>query len=313
MRAKLWHLFTACVVLFGVSAGSVASAASTITTFAGYSVGPVVDAGGPVTVLPGDPPLSSTISTTNGASLCGITGSCLAGQTSTAYAAASQRETAFGVFSALTADATFYRGGSNVQSITSRTTWQESPLVAGINSITLFLKPGELTFSDFAGISLAAPTIEASYLIELKLNGAPVFSSEAVLRGGKNGHTLTEIGTDLGGTYFSDADFPSNVQGYRFDPYITTIQLGVLATTDVVEYVMQARVSGPGFETGGRAIIGDPFDLAGGGSSITFAAQVPEPSSFFMLCIGLILLAGLQWQRRGPAQTISSATSIDNG
>ena len=176
----------------------------------------------------------------------------------------------------------FFRGGSTVQSLTSRTTWQDSPLVAGPNAITLFIKPGELMFSDFAGLDLTAPTIEASYLIDLRLNGASVFSSEAVLRGGKNGHLLTESGTDLGGTYFTDVDYPSNIQGYRFDSLIANIPLGVLATTDVVEYVMQARVSGPGFETGGRASIGDPFDLAGGGSSISFAGPVPEPSSYFM-------------------------------
>ena len=51
--------------------------------------------------------------------------------------------------------------------------------MAGPHSITLFIKPGELTFSDFAGIGLNPPTIEASYSIELTLNGAPVF----VLRG----------------------------------------------------------------------------------------------------------------------------------
>jgi len=111
------------------------------------------------------------------------------------------------------------------------------------------------------------------------------------------GHTLT----DLGGTFFTHADYPFNVRGYRFDPYVATIPLGVLATTDVVEYVMQARVSGPGFETGGRAVIGDPFDLAGSGSSITFAAQVPEPSSWFMLGLGLMLLAGAARRRRRRA------------
>ena len=300
MRAMKSSLITACVVLIGVVAGSAARAAPTITTFAEYSVGPVTDAGGPLTPLPGDPPLRSTVSTTNGASLCGITGACLAGQSSTANAVASQYDTVSGLFSALTADATFYRGGGNLQSITSRTTWRDSPVAAGPNAITLFIKPGELTFSDFAGMGLAAPAIEASYLIELTLNGVPVFSSQAALRGGVIEHTLTESGTDLGGTFFRDAVYEFNVRGYRFDPYITTIALGVLAITDVVEYILQARVSGPGFETGGRAIIGDPFDLAGEGSSIRFAGPVPEPRRYLMLIFELALLAGLDRQKRRP-------------
>jgi hypothetical protein len=299
MRTTKSYLATACLGLAGVVAGSGAHAAPSITTFAQYSEGPITDAGGPVTPLPGDPALTSTITTGNGVSLCSITDTCPAGQSPAANAVASQRETAFGVFSALSADGMFFRGGSNVQSLTSRTTWQESPLVAGPNAITLFIKPGELMFSDFAGMDLTAPTIEASYLIDLRLNGASVFSSEAVLRGGKNGHLLTESGTDLGGTYFTDVDYPSNIQGYRFDSFIANIPLGVLATTDVVEYVMQARVSGPGFETGGRASIGDPFDLAGGGSSISFAGPVPEPSSYFLFGVGLILLAGAARRRCG--------------
>lgn len=299
MKVIVSRLVSACVLLLGMVAATVAHSAPTITTFAEFSLGPVTDAGGPVTPLPGDPPLASSVSTIDGASLCGITGSCLAGQATNANAVASQRETVFGVFSALSADATFYNGARSVQSITARTTWQDSPLAAGPNAITLFIKPGELIFSDFGGVGLTTPTtIEASYLIELKLNGTPVFSSEAVLRGGKNGNELIENGTDLGGTPFADVDFPLSVQGYRFDSYTATIPLGVLSTTDVVEYIMQARVSGPGTETGGRAIIGDPFDLAGGGSSIKFAAQVPEPSSYCMLAVGLMMLAGLARRRR---------------
>ncbi len=298
MRATKSCHFTACFVMIGGVVGSVAHAAPTITTFAQYSTGPVTDAGGPVMPLPGDPPLTSTVSTTNGASLCGITGSCLAGQNPTANAVASQRETVFGIFSALSADATFYNGGSAVQSITSRTTWQESPLVSGPNAITLFIKPGELTFSDFAGVGLTAPTIEVSYLIELKLNGARVFYSEAMLRGGRVAHTLTESGTDLGGTFFADSSFPSNVRGYRFDPYTATIPLGVLTTADSVEYIMEARVSGPGFETGGRATIGDPFDLTGGGSTIAFTGAVPEPSTYALFGLGLLTICGLTLRRQ---------------
>jgi len=298
MKVVTSQLVSVYLALVGVVAATAAHSAPTITTFAEYSLGPVTDAGGPVVSVPGDPPLTSTVSTTNGASLCRITGSCQAGQATSANAIASQRETVLGLFTALSADATFYAGGRIVQSMTARTTWQDSPLAAGPNAITLFIKPGELAFSDFAGMGLTAPTIDVSYSIELKLNGAPVFASEAVLHGGKNGHTLTKSGTDLGSTYFADADYPSNVQGYRFDAYVALIPLGVLATTDVVEYIMQARVSGPGFETGGRATIGDPFDLVGGGSTIGFAAQVPEPGSGFMLGAGLMVLGGLGRRRR---------------
>ena len=296
MRVMVSHFAAAWVVL-ALIAGSGAHATPTITTFTEYSVGPVTDADGPVQPLPGDPPLLSTVSTLDGASLCGITGSCAAGQSDTANAVASQRETVFGIFSALSSDATFYNGSPGVQDLTARTTWQESPLVAGPNSISLFIKPGALTVSDFGGMGLTAPTIRVSYLIELKLNGTRVFFSEAVLLGGRVAHTLTESGTDLGGTFFEHADFPDNVFGYRFDPYFATFALGVLTPSDVVDYVMEARVSGPGFETGGRAVIGDPFDLVDGGSSIRFTGQVPESASLFMLGLGLMAVVAISARR----------------
>lgn len=272
-----------------------ASATPVITTFAQYSVGPVTDADGPVAQNPGDPPLTSSVTTTDGASLCGITGSCTGGANTNANAVASQRNTAFGVFSGLVADATFYSGGSSVSTITSRTTWQESPLAAGPNSITLFIKPGELTLVDFASISFHHTTISARYRIELSLNGNVVFFAEATLQGGPSGPVLTESGTDLGGTANPNVDYPNNVFGYRFDPLFTTIALGNLTTSDVVTYTMEVSVSGPGFETGGYARIGDPFDLTGGGSSIAFA--VPEPSVALMLGI-VAALALAYWRER---------------
>lgn len=112
---------------------------------------------------------------------------------------------------------------------------------------------------------------------------------------GPGGPTLTESGTDLGGTAYSDVGFPNNVFGYRFDPLFTTIALGNINPTDVVTYTMEVSVSGPGFETGGYARIGDPFDLIGGGSSVAFA--VPEPSVALMLgIVGALALA--VWRER---------------
>jgi hypothetical protein len=266
-----------------------AHATPVITTFAQYSVGPVTDAGGPVAQLPGDPPLISSVTTTQGVSHCTNYVSC--GGTplsSNANAIATQRNTVLGVFSALQADANFYVNPANT--MTARTTWQESPSAAGPNSITLFIKPGELALSDFASITFSNAT-RASYRIELSLNGSVIFFSEAILQGGPGGLALTESGTDLGGIPFSDPDYPSNVRGYRFDPLFTTIPLGNLSTTDVVVYTMEVSVSGPNLETGGFARIGDPFDLTGGGSSIEFS--VPEPGTGALLGAGLLGLATL--------------------
>ena len=86
------------------------------------------------------------------------------------------------------------------------------------------------------------------------------------------------------------------MKGYDFAGLFTTVALGDLTTSDVVRYTMEVSVSGPGFETGGRALIGDPFDLASGGGSIGF---VPEPG------VGVLLaLAGVALLRRrtGPAR-----------
>lgn len=278
-------------------AGHAAHATPTITTFAQYSVGPLTDADGPVVQQPGDPPLTSSVTTTSGASLCGITGSCAPGANANANAVASQRNTADGVFSGLVADATFYNGSSTVQTLTSRTTWEESPSVAGPNSITLFIKPGELVLSDFAGGVGFLTTISARFRIELTVNGATMFFSEAILQGAPGGPTLTESGTDLGGTAFAHPVFGNDIRGYAFDALLTTIALGNLTTSDVVRYTMEVSVSGPGFETGGFARVGDPFDLAGGGGSIAFV-NAPEPSGALLLGVaGALGLAGFGRRR----------------
>lgn len=151
--------------------------------------------------------------------------------------------------------------------------------------------------ADFAGLTHADnPTIEARFRIELSVvgNPTPFFFAEAILRGGfagapGTGTTFTENGTSLGPSFFADADFPGNVFGRDFAGFLGTVPLGNLTTSDVVRYVMEVSVSGPGLEAGALAYIGDPFDLAGGGSSIAFA---PEPG-----LVGLLGLAGLVLRR----------------
>ncbi len=272
-----------------------AHATPLITTFAQSSVGAATDSDGPQA----GGALSSQVTTTGASSVCSFTGSCALGQLTAGHATAAQNETVFGIFSALEADGTFFVGGQSANnSLLARTSWQDSPSAAGPTSITLLIKPGELGFSDFNGQSLLSIVpIEARFKIELTVNGTRFFFAEAILRGGRNGHSLTENGTDLGGTGFADVDFPNNVLGYRFDPLLTTIDLGNLSPTDVVLYTMEVSVSGPGLETGGFARVGDPFDLSGSGSSISFA--VPEPSAAVLLAMaGALGLA--RGSRRRP-------------
>ncbi len=268
-----------------------ANATPIITTFAQSSVGPATDADGPQA----GGALSSSVTTTGAGTRCSFTGSCALGAPTDGNALAAQNETVFGIFSALQADGVFFVGGSSTNnSLLSRTTWQDSPASAGPTSITLFIKPGELVLSDYNGQSLSSTVpIEARFKIELTVNGTRFFFAEAILRGGKNGHSLTENGTDLGGTFFSDAHNPSSVFGYAFDPLLTTINLGNLSPTDVVLYTMDVSVSGPGLETGAFARVGDPFDLTGSGSSIAFS--VPEPSVALML--GIVGALGLAYWR----------------
>jgi hypothetical protein len=306
MRSLRLNLGLAASLSAAACLGATAAHATPIiTTFAQYSVGPVTDADGPVVQQPGDPQLTSSVTTTQGVSPCTNYLSCGGTPLSAdANAIASQRNTVFGVFSALQADGNFYVSPANT--LTARTTWQESPSAAGPNSITLFIKAGELALSDFGSINFSNATF-ARYRIELRLNGSLVFFSEAILQGGAGGATLTESGTDLGGTVFVDPDYPSNVRDYRFDPLATTIALGNLTPADIVTYTMEVSVGGPNFETGGFARIGDPFDLSGGGSSIAFS--VPEPSLALLLGGGLLGLASWRGRTRVRVTLLGSASA----
>ena len=267
-----------------------AQAAPILTTQVEYSNGPLVDVDGPQA----GGSLSSSLVTNAGASLCGITGTCAPGQTGSANGLAGQNETVFGTFSALVADATFFDGSLSPRTITSRTIWEDSPLASGAAAITLLIKPGELSVVDFASVVFGSPT-QARYRIELSVNGTVVFFSEAIVAGGPGGVTLTESGTDLGGTLIPRASFGNHVRGYAFDSFAATIALGNLSPSDVVRYTMEASVSAPGIEAGGFARIGDPFDLSGGGGSVGFAA-VPEPSAALLL--GALGLAAFARSRR---------------
>lgn len=286
--SRACNFFVAAAAL-GLAAAS--HAAPILTTHAQTSIGSVSDTDGPQ--VGGS--LSSQVTTTGGAAFCSIVeGNCAPGQLSNAHATAAQRETVFGVSSALEADGTFFVGGPSASNVLlARTTWQDSPTAAGPTSITLLIKPGELILTDYASILFGNAT-RARFRITLDVNGTQFFLAEAILQGGPGGVTLTESGTDLGGTAIANPNWPgNNVRGFAFDEFATTIDLGTLTPTDVVTYVMEVEVRGPGLETGGYARIGDPFDLSGdGGSRIAFSTPVPEPSAALLLgALGVLGLA----------------------
>ena len=65
-------------------------------------------------------------------------------------------------------------------------------------------------------------------------------------------------------------------------------------------YDMYAHLNIQRFEMGGRAMLGDPFDLTGGaGIRLTQqSAQVPEPSTLFLLGGGLVAVGSVRRRRR---------------
>ena len=168
-----------------------AAATPVITTFAQYSVGPVTDTDGPQS----GGSLSSSVSTANAGRVCQFTGTC----TGDGRADAAQNDTVFGTFSALAADGVFFTGGSSRSTLTARTIWEDSPTSDGPTSITLLIKPGQLVSADFDGLSTTSTTpIEVRFKVEVNVLDGLVtspFLAEAILRGGKNGFTLTENGT----------------------------------------------------------------------------------------------------------------------
>jgi hypothetical protein len=118
-----------------------------------------------------------------------------------------------------------------------------------------------LALLDPSGTS-AVPA-EASYDVNVKRGALTLFSSQAVLRGGRFAYLLKETGTDLGGAFFGTPG--SGPFGYLFAPYHGVLSLGFYQPGGSVTVVASLRVASSAGNptTGGRAEIGDPLDLSG--------------------------------------------------
>jgi hypothetical protein len=124
------------------------------------------------------------------------------------------------------------------------------------------ITPRSLRIADFAGLEetdVFRPDV--SFLATIRVDGAPVLVAGANLIGGFVSHVLNETGTSLSPIFVGSG----SVFGYDFQGHADALDLGIVAVgaSITVEYEMIVRVDTPGFEAGGRAQLGDPFDLGG--------------------------------------------------
>lgn len=187
--------------------------------------------------------------------------------------------------------------------------------------------PGVIGLDRFAPEgSRASISYEVKALTPSSLNGAlPTGASGSatlsrVAQGGNVNTvaTIDQVFVDAG-VQGGSASVDGQLVGTRETrPFLATAYLGTYRPIQVVEiaYLMSASVSIPGYETAGLARIGDPFALHADaqaevakyfpGSDTPFriraepAAVVPEPTTWVLLAVGMMLLAitGARRERR---------------
>ena len=179
----------------------------------------------------------------------------------TGFGEANQRPDGKG---AVLADALFANGQTG-NYVEARTTWTDTATNNSAGPVAyvfdFLITPASLRIADFAGLpDVANNAPDVSFRATIRANGSVVFEAEAHLIGGDVSHVLNEAGTSLSPSFVAGSIF-----GYDFQSHSEVLDLGTVASGDsmVVEYEMVARVDTPGFEAGGRAQIGDPFNLEG--------------------------------------------------
>jgi hypothetical protein len=163
-------------------------------------------------------------------------------------------------------------------------------LVATVGSTIFVLAPG---FSGFLW----------SWQLELRGSGSQVTATESQIFGDPLG---------LGTPVFSAITRTADEAIVSIGSFHGAADLGVLGRQSeaVITYDMFATIAGRGLNlTGGRASLGDPFDVEGspgsalsirGLASLQPTAAVPEPATLALVALGLGILGAVGTGRRHP-------------
>jgi hypothetical protein len=117
----------------------------------------------------------------------------------------------------------------------------------------------------------------------------------------------------LGAPAISAIEIENGEASVGIAAFPAVIDLGTLDSNNnstTVSYHMSASVSGPGLNRqGGRASLGDPFDITGNPGSIISipgaspVSAVPEPASWSLLLMGAAIFLGLPGRLRRTARS----------
>jgi hypothetical protein len=179
--------------------------------------------------------------------------------------------TAAGVSTAVRAEGLF-AGGRQFYELFAESTYTEIlPGSLGPSLYEFFVTGPVLQIFANGTISSLDERPVMDYHISIARNGVTQFESSATMSGDVIEVDLIKSGTDLGGTPFSTG------LGWRseFSDFVGSFNV---TGGDQIDYLLRAKVSTFGFETGGLATVGDPGSLEGVGGGIQPGnSVVPEP------------------------------------